>query len=59
MGETFYIVVEVSNGRRTVFSTLEDAYMFVKDLRELTDDDTKHGVKYNIYKAKKIISFVN
>lgn len=58
MGETFYIVLEVSNGRRTEFSTLEEAEVFAEALRESEADDAKHGIKCYIYKAKKVTTYI-
>ena len=58
MGETFYIVIEVSNGRRTEFSTLDDAEVFAETLRESSVDDAQHGIKCYIYKANKITTYI-
>lgn len=64
MGETFYAVQQTINGRSgtlpTIFNTLEEATNFVDTLRSRSPkNEGNFRIEYHIYKAKKIITFVN
>ena len=64
MGETFYAVQQVINGRAgtlpTIFETLEEAHEFVNVLRSHSGGSTDDfRIVYHIYKAKKIMTFIN